>query len=219
MKYFLLIVFTLSIQFSNAQFSKVITIPFSIKPGQNKDTSFRFKEYSKLRESLKLVDLLTSKDKFHFRIWSASQVVDIWSFDNEKYFGTVTNFAERYSEKSLSNGEFIIDKFYTQVKPLDSLVTKYIYQSITSLNILQIPTDNQIKDWSIGFGGEEYLIEFSDFGNYSFKEYWTPRNYAATISEAKRLDKFVEYLFQDLKIKKLYSSLKLPDDHHFKYRR
>ncbi|MEH6306200.1 hypothetical protein RYH73_11135 [Olivibacter sp. CPCC 100613] len=62
---------------------------------------------------------------------------------------------------------------------------------IDSLNILPIPSDKFIEDWSQGFDGITYVIEWKKDNQYSFKRYWTP---SATINlqEARVLSDFAD---------------------------
>ena len=194
-------------QFSFGQNSKKIEIPLYA----NKDTSLWYKNYSKLQKELKFTNLIESTDTFRFRFWTHNQALVVWSNDKNKYFASVTSFAQRYDKKLLKKNSYVIDKVFFKTKTLDSLTAKNIFQQIESLKILGIPTDEKIKGWNQGLDGVEYLIETSDIKNYSFKEYWAPYIFADKLNEAKRIQQFVNYIFNDLKIREYYDKLKLPN--------
>jgi hypothetical protein len=196
-------------QISFGQISKKIEIPVYQNSNNKGDTSLWFKDYFKLGQELKLPNLQHTNDTFYFRFWTYNQAIDIWTFDRVKIFGMVTNFAERYDAKLLRKGQYIVDKVFYNTKKLDSLSAKNIYKAIENLNLVDIPSDEKIKGWSAGFDGVEYLIEASSKTNYSFKTYWTPSVFSDTLNEAKRIQKFVDYLFKDLNLWNFGKRLKL----------
>ena len=196
-------------QISFGQISKKIEIPVYQNLNNKNDTSLWFKNYFKLGQEIKLPNLLQTNDTFYFRFWTHNQAIDIWTIDKVKIFGMVTNFAERYDAKLLKKGQYKIDKVFYNTKKLDSLSARNIYKAIENLNLINIPSDEKIKGWSAGLDGVEYLIETSTKTYYSFKTYWTPSVFSDTLSEAKRIQKFVDYLFKDLNLWNFGKRLKL----------
>ena len=194
---------------SYGQIPKKIEIPIYQTSRNKTDTSSWFKDYSKLGQELKLPNLQQANETFYFRFWTHNQAIDIWTFDRVKIFGAVTNFAERYDAKLLKKGQYKIDKVFYKTKNLDSLSAKNIYKAIENLCLTDIPSDEKIKGWSAGLDGVEYLIETATKTNYSFKTYWTPSVFSDTLNEAKRIQKFVDYLFKDLNLWNFGGKLKL----------
>ena len=190
--------------------SKTIDIPVSVRSNLKGDTSLWFKDYFKLTHDLKLENLQLSTDSFHFRFWTDTQAIDIWTSNNKKFSGSVTSFAQRYNEKLLKKEQYEVDKVFSNTSDLDSITSRYIYQSFESLQIQQIPTDGKIKGWSEGLDGFEYLIEVSTKTTYSFKTYWSPIIFVTTLVEAKKIQAFHDYLFRDMKLGDYYNKLQLP---------
>ena len=196
-------------QISFGQISKKIEIPVYQNSNNKNDTSLWFKNYFKLGQEIKLPNLQQTNDTFYFRFWTHNQAIDIWTIDKVKIFGMLTNFAERYDAKLLKRGQYKIDKVFYNTKKLDSLSARNIYKAIENLNLINIPSDEKKKGWSAGLDGVEYLIETSTKTYYSFKTYWTPSVFSDTLSEAKRIQKFVDYLFKDLNLWNFGDRLKL----------
>jgi hypothetical protein len=194
--------------------TKIINIP-TYKNYQNQiDTTLWFKWKDSLAEKLNLSNLQTSNDIFHFRFWTDIQAVDIWTTDSSTYFGTVTNYAQRYNRKLYSKGIYQIDKVFSNKINLDSSKARKIFNLLGTLNIVNIPTDDKIKGWQHGFDGTEYIIETSNKSQYDFKTYWTPSLFADTLIEAKQIQTLVDRLFNDFKIGSYYDKLKLRDGNY-----
>jgi len=193
------------------QTGKVISIP-TFKNYENKlDTTLWFKWKHELTKQINLKNLQTSNDTFHFRFWTDIQAIDIWTVDNKTYFGTVTNYAQRYDNKLLRKGTYQIDKVFTNQINLDTSKARKLFTLIDTLSIISIPSDEKISGWQQGFDGEEFLIETSTPSYYNFKTYWTPRIFADSLNEAKRIQIFVDFLYKDFKLYDYYQKLKLPE--------
>jgi hypothetical protein len=194
-----------------AQTEKSVTIPTYKNYKNEIDTSLWFKWKHDLAKQINLKDLQTSTDTFHFRFWTDVQAIDIWNIDHNLYFGTVTNYAQRYDDKLLRKGIYKIGKVYSNQVTLDSSKARLLFNTIDKLSIVAIPTDDKINGWRQGFDGEEFLIETSTPTHYDFKTYWTPRIFADTLKEAKQIQTLVDYFYTDLKIYNYYQKLKLPE--------
>ena len=190
---------------------KVVTIPTYKNYKNEVDTTLWFKWKYDLAQQINLKNLQTSTDTFHFRFWTDIQAIDLWTIDHNSYFGVVTNYAQRYDDKLLRKGVYKVGKVYSNQVFLDSSRAKLLFNTIDKLSIVAIPTDDKIKGWQQGFDGEEFLIETSTPNQYDFKTYWTPRIFADTLKEAKQIQTFVDFLYNDFKIYDYYKKLKLPE--------
>ena len=193
------------------QTEKVITIPTFKNYKNELDTTLWFKWKYELTQKINLQNLQTSTDTFRFRFWTDIQALDIWTVDNKIYFGLVTNYAQRYDNKLLPKGTYQIDKVFSNQITIDTSKARKLYNLIDKLSIVSIPTDDKIKGWQQGFDGEEFLIETSTPTHYNFKTYWTPRIFADSLNEAKRIQTFVDFLYKDFKLYDYYQKLKLPE--------
>lgn len=194
--------------------TKIINIPIFRNNQNLTDTSLWFKWKYSLAEKLSLSNLQTSNDTFHFRFWTDIQAVDIWTIDHNIYFGTVTNYAQRYNRKLFNKGTYQVDKIFSNKIQLDSSIARQIFYLLDTLNIENIPTDGKIKGWQQGFDGTEYIIETSNKRQYDFKTYWTPSMFADTLIEAKKIQIFVDKLYKDFKLSSYYNKLKLPEGNY-----
>src|SRR5258706_15004275 len=83
------------------QTNKSISVPTYINYKDQIDTSLWYVSKLELAKQIKIENLQLSADSFHFRLWTDIQAVDIWTNDHVKYFGTITNYAQRYDSKLL----------------------------------------------------------------------------------------------------------------------
>jgi len=194
--------------------TKIINIP-TYKNYQNQiDTTLWYKWKYALGEKLALPNLQTSNEIFHFRFWTDIQALDIWTSDGNSYFGTVTNYAQRYNRKLYKKGIYQVDKVFSNKINLDSSKARQIYFLLDTLSIVNIPADDKIKGWQQGFDGTEYIIETSNKIQYDFKTYWTPLIFSDKLIEAKQIQTLVDKLFKDFKIGRYYDKLKLPEGNY-----
>ncbi|MFT3679068.1 MAG: hypothetical protein QM791_02275 [Ferruginibacter sp.] len=210
MKAYIFIVTIFFISSVYGQAEKIASIPTYKNYKNETDTSLWFKWKHDLAKQINLKDLQTSTDTFNFRFWTAYQAIDLWTIDHSAYFGMVTNYAERYDDKLFRKGVSKIGKVYSNQIILESSKARLLFNIIDSLSIINIPADDKINGWRQGFDGEEFLIEASSPKQYNFKTYWTPRAFAGTLNEAKKIQTLVEYLYNNLKILSYYDKLKLP---------
>lgn len=193
------------------QTNKKVSIPIFKNYKNEPDTSVWFKWKYALIKQINLKDLQTTSDSFHFRFWSDAQAVDIWTLDHSVYFGTITNYAQRYNSHLIPKGVYKIDRTVSNQISIDTAKAREIFRTIETLSIISIPSDNKISGWGNGFDGEEFLIETSTPNEYNFKEYWTPRLFADLLKEARQIQAFVNFLFNDFKLYRYYEKLKLPE--------
>ena len=211
MRAYISIVMTIFITSVFGQTSKVISIPTYKNYKNEIDTTLWFKWKYALTKQINLKDLQTIADTFHFRLWTDIQAIDIWTLDHKIYFATVTNYAQRYANKLLRMGVYQIDKVYSNQINLDSSKARQLFVFIENLSIVSIPTDDKINGWRQGFDGEEFIIEISTPSQYDFKTYWTPRAFADTLKEAKKIQALVDYFYKSFKLYDYYQKLKLPE--------
>lgn len=190
---------------SRAQQPKNIEIPVD-----GNDTSYWYRETCSLLPALKLQNLQTATDSFHFRLWTSNQVVSVRINNNQPVTATVTSFAERYNEALLKKGKREVDKVFFKTKKLDTAIAAKIAQAISSLQIESIPSDHKIEGWRQGLDGEEYMIETATRTSYAFRTYWTPRVFADSLPEAKRIQTLIHYVINDLELGLYRYNLKLP---------
>ena len=156
------------------------------------DTTFWYSFESKKFEKLKLPELISSTDKFHFRFWADGQAVDIWTVDGVTFRGMVTSYTSSYQENvSTKKPEKDPQTFSKQVD-LDTTTARKAFN--LTRQIEAIPTDKLIKNWVQGLDGIEYVIETSTPAIYSFKTYWTPSVQDFSLAEAKKIKSFVKNL-------------------------
>jgi hypothetical protein len=201
---------------AHVQFSRLFTLLFCLATtqlalGQSKTLSISaapaglevkpyFKEKQLLAQKLFLANLQTSNDAFHFRFWTIRQVLDIWTMDFKSYSGSVTNYAQRYSSTLLRQGRYQVDTVFSNRVAVDSSKARQIFHSFEALVIADIPSDDVIPGWNRGLDGIDYSIELTQKGQYSFKTYWTPDIFVASLPEAKRIQTFIDKLYDDYKL-------------------
>ena len=211
MRLFIFIATIFLCSYSFGQNVKVVNIPTYKNYKNEIDTSLWYKWKHELAKQINLEDLQSSTDIFHFRFWTDIQAIDLWKADDSSYFGVVTNYAQRYDDKLLRKGIYKIGKVYSNQVTLDSSKAKQLFNMIDKFSIVDIPPDDKISGWQQGFDGEEFLIEISTPKQYDFKTYWTPRLFADTLKEAKQIQCFIDFLYNNFKIYDYYQKLRLPN--------
>jgi hypothetical protein len=157
----------------------------------NGDTSFFYKVTSAQASKLRLQHLVTAQESIHFRFWTESQVVDVWSQNNKVFYGQLISFTTkvRLSRKK--------EQFYKKVLPLDRATAKKLYNLFDTMNIFAIPNSDSIKEWQTGLDGITYQIELSTPSLYSYKTYWTPKA-QVNMKEAVLIDLLATSLSESL---------------------
>ena len=208
-KVFVVISTVILFKSANSQIVRTISIPTTTNSKNEADTSHWFLSTQALAKQIELKDLLNSIDSFHLRFWIGSQAVDVWTTDHLRSTAIITNYAQRYDDKLLRKSIYKIGRVYWNQVTLDTTKAKKLFSMIRHLSVADLPSDHEIKGWGSGFDGEQYLMEVSTTNKYQFKTYWTPRIFADSLNEARRIQKFIDFLNDVLKIKEYYK-LKLP---------
>jgi len=173
----------------------IILLISKIGYSQNKqivgDTVYWYKYAKGLEEELELTDFEKSKNDFVFRFRNYGQVVEIFK-DSTNILGSVTNYIY-YRRKENSERKTLFKKEF-----LSAEQAKNIYEIIQKTEILALPSDKEIKNWSQGFDGITYIFECADKSVYSFKNYWSP--HSREIPEAVRIQKFISILSDSLNL-------------------
>lgn len=154
-----------------------------------------------LLKNLELSDLKRADHEFAFRLWSAGQVIDVTK-DSTLISGMVTN----YMYHSKTSGFHKLETLFTK-DSLSHEQAKAAYQLFQNLRLLNIPTDEKIKEWKKGFDGITYLIEQSDKELYSVKSYWTPSAQDG-LAEANSILDFVSSLSDTLNLEETFQVFK-----------
>ncbi len=189
---------------ATSQSAKTISIPTTTNSKNELDTTQWYTSTLALAKQIGLNDLQNSIDSFHLRFWTSSQAIDVWTTDFSYYSAIITNYAQRYDDKLLRKAVYKIGKVYSNQISLDSIKAKRLFNMIRHLSIAELPSDHEVKGWGTGFDGEEYLIEVSTTNRYQFKTYWTPRIFTDSLKEAEQIQKFIDFLYHDLKIQDYY---------------
>ena len=173
----------------------IILLICKIGYSQNKQivghTVYWYKYAKGLEEELELIDFEKSKNDFVFRFRNYGQVVEIIK-DSTNILGSVTNYIY-YRRKENSERKTLFKKEF-----LSAEQAKNIYEIIQKTEILALPSDKEIKNWSQGFDGITYIFECADKSVYSFKNYWSP--HSREIPEAVRIQKFISILSDSLNL-------------------
>jgi hypothetical protein len=214
MKLVFLFVLSLLSQLAYGQKPKATSIPTYNSYKAEADTSLYFKADRAVARKIQLQNLQGADDAFHFRLWSHEQALDIWTRDGKLYFGAVTSYAQHYDAKLFQKGTRQVDTIFFRRAYLPTTEAKQIFQLIDSLTITGIPGDNQIAGWGDGFDGTEYRIETSSPASYTYKTYWTPRVFAATLWEARQIQTLVDKLYGKFRLASYAKQLNLLPGHY-----
>jgi len=149
-------------------------------------------------ELLDFEDLKESNVNWNFRLWSNDYVLDLIETNNHLQ-GTVYMIARELHNETNPNACFI------QIVQLDSNITIQLKSLITTFNNKNIPTQDSISNWGIGFDGSVYGIEFIQNGNYIHKTYWQPSSFPQ-IKEAVVVNDFVVSVENKFNFNKLDST-------------
>lgn len=193
----IILIFFLSVV-TYGQSNKKLNIPIYI----NGDTISGFKWQLEKVDILKIPNLISSTDNFHFRFWTDGQVVDIWTQDFKTFFGTLTNYTYSYEPYDLKKQKRNPSTTFSNQVQLDTSIAKQSYLFIKSIN--SIPTQDSIKNWGSGLDGITYLFETSTPTYYSFKSYWTPTAKSTNLIEAKQIQEFVDQMYTLLNLNAEY---------------
>ncbi|MBB2147232.1 hypothetical protein GM921_17155 [Pedobacter sp. LMG 31464] len=185
----LLILYLLSFQTAFAQTKKI-----------EGDTAW-FKRDKEFQRTLNLKDFEKSSDEFNFRFQNLGQVIEITK-DSSSIDGYITNYIYHTKKSTRNKTETLSNKI-----TLSSEQAKSIYNIVLKSKILNLQSDNKIKNWKKGFDGITYVIEHADKKTYWLKNYWTP-SAQDSIPEALMILNFVKKLSDTLNLKETYTTFK-----------
>ncbi|QNF31832.1 hypothetical protein HUW51_03520 [Adhaeribacter swui] len=159
-----------------------------IKP--NGDTTLWFKYITKRANKLSLPLLDNTLESEHVRIWTNTQVIDIWQDNTGSLFGKLTTWTDEHVDRN----EEPTNRTFIKSKPITFDAVRLLRKLLTLSNVLVLPTEDSIKGWQQGFDGITYIIEHSTKDTYSFKSYWTPKA-QGSLKEAMLVQAFVDSAF------------------------
>jgi hypothetical protein len=165
--------------------------------GQSKTIQISGNEfwYSRTKELASvfyLKDITTFSEPFHFRFWTETQAIDIWTPNNKTYQGKIIHYASEVREDKQDT----IERIHSHIINIDTSTARKIYQYVMQQQLFTIPTQDSIKDWGYGFDGTTYFVEYSTPSLYSFKDYWLPE--IQPLKEAKVIVNVLHFLQQTL---------------------
>lgn len=179
---YLLVFTTLLVVFQSYGQSRKIHLPKH--NGKTSTYDLWYADILKLSKKIGLKPLKDSPYKFHFRVWTENQVLDIWQNSQNIFSGSLTFWAKEYT---YDDGPSRI--FFEPYQVPNKTVLK-VKKLIDSCKVLSISSDSEIKGWNQGCDGITYKLEFCDRQNYYFKTYWTP-SVIENVPEAKTILHFI----------------------------
>jgi len=189
------------------------TKDLSIPKYKNGDLTFWYKWENERFEKLKLPDLKLTKDSIYFRVSTDNQVIDIQSKDGKNFNGQVIIYTTSYDQEQKKKS-----KYYSSRLTLSSDTARQIIDLFNRLNLKDIPTDSEIKDWRLGTDGKTYIFQFATRYKYSFKTYWSPDSFD-NLKEAITINDFVtqieSLLTLDKKTQNFFDTL--PKDNCYRF--
>lgn len=145
-----------------------------------------------------LNNLAKSAEPFHFRFWTETQVIDIWTTNHKTFQGKLIYYASEVHEDRPERDT--MERIHSHITTIDTGTARKIYQFVDEQQLFTIPTQDSIKDWSSGFDGTTYFIEYSTPSIYSFKDFWFPE--IQPFKEAKLIVTVLRYLQKQLNFEK-----------------
>ncbi|MCF6141066.1 hypothetical protein L1S34_07195 [Flavobacterium sp. K77] len=153
---------------------------------KDSDTLYWNKYKNDLIKKHNLEDITNKSDEINFKFWSFGKCIEVIKNDSLS-IGNITYFVDEVDDFS--------KKHFKKTFNLTNETAKEITNLIEKTKINTIPSDKFIEGWQQGFDGIEYIFEYKTKTEYSFKNYWTPTA-QENIEEAKRIQKFVDELYQ-----------------------
>ncbi|MEG0917554.1 MAG: hypothetical protein RSF68_11130 [Myroides sp.] len=177
------------------------------------DTVYWYKYVKELEEELELTDFEKSKNDFVFRFSNHGQIVEIIK-ENTLFSGTIINYIY-YSKREKSKRKVLFNKIF-----LSAEKTEQIYNSVQRADVLNLPSDVEIKNWGRGRDGRTYIVEYSDTIKYSIKSYWEPFS-QEEIPAAFKVSDFIDIISDRLQLEESYIKFRdsLPKRNGFYYNR
>jgi hypothetical protein len=183
-----LIFFMFSINWILAQ-SRKIEIPIN----QSKDTSYFYKIHENITSQLGIVNLIDKHDSIDFRFWRDNQLLDFKIKPSEPIMCDYYQFVRQLSKKE-KDWEYKNQKLLFEKMPIDIQIARQLWRKITELHIYLFPNDSNINGWSSGRDGSTFITEYSSDLIYKYATYWTPGIQNDSITQAKKIEEFSEYL-------------------------
>lgn len=155
-------------------------------PMEGKDTLYHYQLIMKDCIRLSVTPLRQSAYPYHFRLWAAGQMTEIWKTSAGDIKGNVLFWADSCSDKRKAVP-------FEQSYALDSCEAPGVYELIKNMHIADIPHQASIPTWSSGLDAPYYMIEYEEENDYYFKSYWYPAGFRK-IKEAVILDRFIKQM-------------------------
>ncbi len=165
------------------------------------DTVYWYKRNIEFQKTLNLKNFEKSQNEFNFRFWNHGQIIEV-SKNSSEINGLIVNYIYHTKKPNKSEREILTSKIL-----LTSQKSKNIYEIIKNSKILELPSDENIEQWSQGMDGITYIIEHSDKKSYWLKNYWTPTS-QDSIPEAIIVLDLAKKLSDTLNLKDVYKSFK-----------
>jgi len=130
-------------------------------------TDFWYKNNQKLIRKFQLTDFKTTQADFAFRFKNYGQIIEIIKEDS-RIQGRLVNYVFRSFKKQR-------DTLFEKIQ-LDSVKAGEVYDLVKQSGILDLASENQIKNWKQGLDGTTYIFEQADKKSYQLKHYWSPQS-------------------------------------------
>lgn len=165
------------------------------------DTSYWFAPETQFAKKIQLRDLSNSTNSYEFRFSNGEQFVEIWQ-SGDTLAGVLTNYTMKLGKKY---GDPDIDTFFNKVMlPREDL--EKIKNLLDENRIAEMPNEDEIEAWGMGFDGITYRFQFSSPKKLINNSYWTPEIYD-TIPEAKKILFVVDSIFNLFDLENEYNNL------------
>ena len=117
---------------------------------------------------------------------------NFFRFSSDKYYLELSKISNKYLiyADEIWDNKKTGEIFITEIQLTTNQVTE-INNLIDSLKINDIPSDNQIREWTFGHDGITYKIENKNAKNYSYKHYWTPPS-QEKFTESDKINLFIK---------------------------
>jgi hypothetical protein len=196
--------FAMILLFATFHLAKAQNDPLRIPARKMIDTAFTYKWLKEDVVKIGLEDLLSSRDKLHFRFWCRYQFVEIWARNRNTYFGELISYTSKYDPNAYSNPEKK-EKIFTKHNAIDTVLARQIYERAMDIAVFEIVAQEKIQGWREGTDGYRVSLEYSDPLRYSMKYYWSPASQVA-VPEAKSINEFEAFLETNLGLREKWKT-------------
>jgi hypothetical protein len=167
------------------------------------DTAYWYKFNKEENRKISIDEIVNSRNLLTIRFSTENEIIDIWTSDNQEYYGRQTYFTCSHNEKKGN-------KYFSKSEKIGKDTAKLVFQMFKYYKILSMPVQDSIKGWYNGLDGRIYLVEYATPDQYSFKSYWTPSEFE-NIPEAVNMNEFITrlevLLNQEHKLEIFFNSL------------